>query len=318
MKILQDERRTVCATLLSAACGFIALYPIATLANHGEDPGVCGRTTKQLLQACQHEVSDDYRVGVAVCLNLSNATKAKDCLAENRATRAEAVQGCEDSREVRDESCEKLGPKPYDPLINPADFVARIDNPHAPFKPGAWWEYRKRSAEGTERVRVEVLNKHREILGVSTTVVRDRVWLNGEIQEDTVDWLAQDKRGNVWYFGELSQGYEDGMLASLDGSFEAGKDGAKPGLWIKAAPKAGDFYRQEWAPGNAEDVVQVQSVNAPDDVPFRNSKPVLMTRDFSPQAPGGDELKFYVPGVGFVLEIELDSGERLELVDYSR
>jgi hypothetical protein len=316
MKILQDRHNTLHATLLTA-CGITALHPIDALPDNARTH-VCGRTTQQLLEACLHEAADDYRVGVAICLNTGDAQEAEECLDENRETRTEALEECADSREVRDEVCEELGPGAYDPGIDPANFVARINNPHAPFKPGAWWEYRKRSAEGTERVRVEVLNEYRTILGVRTTVVRDRAWLDGEIQEDTLDWLAQDKQGNVWYFGELSRSYEEGTLASLDGSFEAGKDGAKPGLWIKAAPKVGDFYRQEWAPGDAEDVVQVQSVNAPDDVPFRNSKPVLMTRDFSPQAPGAEELKFYVPGVGFVLEMELDTGERLELVDYSR
>lgn len=317
MKILQDKRSAMRAVLLTVACGFTALRPFDALPN-GADPGICGRSTQQLLQACQHEAADDYRIGVAICLNIGDAAEAKECLDENRGTRAEALEECADSREVRDEICEKLGPAPYDPVIDPANFVSRINNPHAPFKPGAWWEYRKVSAEGTERVRVEVLNQHRQILGVNTTVVRDRAWLNGEIQEDTLDWLAQDRQGNVWYFGELSKNYEDGVLANLDGSFEAGKDGAKPGLWMKAAPQVDDFYRQEWAPGDAEDVVQVQSVNAPDDVPLRNSKPVLMTRDFSPQSPGAEELKFYVPGVGFVLEVELETGEKLELVDYSR
>lgn len=255
---MQSVRDAMRAALLVVACGFTALGPFDAFPK-GADSGICGRSTQHLLQACQHEAANDYRVGVAICLNVGDAAEVEECLDANRSTRAEALEECADSREVRHEACEELGPNPYDPVIDPANFGARINNPH-----------------------------------------------------------AQDKQGNVWYFGELSKNYEDGVLANLDGSFEAGKDGAKPGLWMKAAPQVGDFYRQEWAPGNAEDVVQVQSVNAPDDVPFRNSKPVLMTRDLSPQAPGAEELKFYVPGVGFVLEVELETGEKLELVDYSR
>ena len=317
MKSSVANRKVHCSSRVKRACGLLALLPFTTFASQHEH-GVCTRTTQQLLRACQHESADSYRVGAAVCLNVSDRDEGKVCDRENREARAAALEECQASREVRDEICEELGQKPYDPVIDPANFVARINNPHAPFKPGAWWEYLKKGAEGTERSRVEVLDDPREILGVQTVSVRDRVWLDGVIVEDTIDWLAQDKQGNVWYFGELSQSFEDGLLASLDGSFEAGKDGAKPGLWIKARPKVGDFYRQEWLPNQAEDVVQVSSVNAPDDVPFRNAKPVLMTRDFSPQSPGGDELKFYVPGVGFVLEVEIETGERLELVDHSR
>jgi hypothetical protein len=133
-----------------------------------------------------------------------------------------------------------------------------------------------------------------------------------------VDWLAQDRQGNVWYLGELAKNYENGELANLDGSWQAGRSGAKPGLWMTGAPKVELFYRQEWAPADAEDVVEVESVNAPDDVPFRNSKPVLMTEDWTPLSPGALELKFYVHGVGMVMEFDPESGEKLELVNWSR
>ena len=181
-----------------------------------------------------------------------------------------------------------------------------------------WWEYEKQTEDGLERIRVEVLKKRRKILGVGVTTIRDRVWLDGEVIEDTIDWLAQDKAGNVWYFGEISKNFEERLLASLDGSWEAGKDGAKPGFWVKAAPQVGESYRQEYALNNeAEDMVEVLDLEAQEIVPFANGGSVLKTRDFTPIEPGAVELKFYVPGIGFVLEVDPETGESLELVDCS-
>ena len=296
----------------SAALGTL-LGLIPALAFSG--PGVCDRTTRELFRACQLDASNAAHIASVVCLNSKDPDG--NCVKQARADSRDAFMQCNEGRDLRDEVCDAIGPGAYDPVIRPGDFVSRIDNPFAPFKPGAWWEYRGRTAEGIERDRVEVLDQQRTIQGVKVTAVRDRVWLDDELTEDTLDWFAQDSRGNVWYLGELSKAYEGGLLSSLEGSFEAGKEGAKAGIVMKAAPRVGETYRQEWSPANAEDVAQVQSLDAPDDVPFKGSKKVLMTREFSALSPGEEELKFYVPGIGLTLEIDLDTGERLELVDYS-
>ena len=310
---IRNAGRGLRAPLLATACALIGLFPGGALAA----PGICGNTNRQLLQACRLEARDEAGVGSATCLNLSDTQAARACMRATQEALSEALAECLDVREARDEVCQELGPGPYDPVIDPANFVSGIDNPYSPFPPGAFREYEKRTAEGLERVRVEVLAERRQILGVEVTTLRDTVTLDGVLVEDTVDWLAQDVDGNVWYFGEISQGFEEGLLASLDGSFEAGKNGAKPGFWIKAAPQLGEFYRQEWSLGVAEDVVEVVSLNATDtNVPFSGSGPVLKTRDFTPLEPGVEEFKCYVPGIGFVLEVEPETGERLELVDY--
>jgi len=179
--------------------------------------------------------------------------------------------------------------------------------------------YEKRTEEGLERIRVEVLHERRKIQGVEVTTLRDTVTLNGVLIEDTIDWLAQHVNGDVWYFGEIVQNFEEGLLANLDGSFESGKAGAKAGIWVKAMPRVGDFYRQEFALGNAEDVVEVLSLDARDTrVPFseNGAGPILKTRDTTPLSPGAVEHKYYVPGIGFALEVNVATGERLELVDY--
>lgn len=282
-------------------------------------PNICGKTTQQLFQACQHNVQTDTRTGFAICLNMGDRADVKDCLRTTHQARLEANAQCQDIREARNDVCEETGNGPYDPVINPANFVAGIDNRYTPFPPGAFRVYEKRTAEGVERIRVEVLPETREIMGVTVTTLRDTVTLNGVLIEDTKDWLAQDIHGNVWYMGEIVQNFEDGRLANLNGSFEAGKDGAKPGFWSKAAPRVGETYRQEWAPGEAEDVVEVVSLDARDTrVPFSQygTGPVLKTRDTTPLSPGAVEFKYYVPGIGFALEVKPATGERLELIDY--
>lgn len=280
---------------------------------------VCGITAQKLLQACTFETRDDAQIAAANCLNLADSQASEACLRAASEVRAEALEQCTEVRSARDEVCAKLGAGPYDPVIDPANFVAGIDNRYTPFPPGAFRVYEKQTPEGLERIRIDVLPDTRVIQGVTVTTVRDTVTLNGVLIEDTLDWLAQDIAGNVWYFGEIVQNYEDGMLANLDGSFEAGQDAAKPGFWIKAAPQVGDFYRQEWALSNAEDVVEVVSVDARDtNIPFsqNGSGPVLKTRDTTPLSPDAVEYKYYVPGIGFALEINPETGERLELVDY--
>src|SRR6266571_3133396 len=116
-------------------------------------------------------------------------------------------------------------PSSYDPAIDPADFVRVIDNPYLTLRPGTIFHY----ASATETNEVEVTRDTKTILGVVTTVVRDRVFRAGRVTEDTFDWYAQDKQGNVWYFGEDSREYRNGK-PSTGGSWKAGEKGAKPGI----------------------------------------------------------------------------------------
>jgi hypothetical protein len=277
----------------------------------------CSATARLLASACRLETREDAQVERAICLNLSDPVEQEECEAERIAALEEAREECREQHEARLAVCESLGEAPYDPVIDPVNFVVGIDNPFAPFAPNSRWVYEGETDEGFEQVVVEVLEETREILGVACTVVRDRVFLDDELVEDTLDWVAQDVDGNVWYFGEIAQNFEDGRLANLDGSWEAGVEGAKPGYWVKATPTEGEVYRQEWAPDEAEDVVAVLNLDAPVEVPFANGVPVLQTRDQTPLEPDTFELKFYVPGVGLVLEVNPESGEQLELVEFS-
>jgi hypothetical protein len=79
----------------------------------------------------------------------------------------------------------------------------------------------------------------------------------------------------------------------------------------------GETYRQEWALGEAEDMASIVSVDADIEVPFENGGSILQTREFTPISPDALEFKYFVPGVGFVLEVDPASGERLELIEYT-
>ena len=213
----------------------------------------------------------------------------------------------------------------YAPKIDPSNFVKGVDNPYFPLEPGTTWVYEGRTPEGTERVEDTVLQETRRVMGVECVVLRDRVWLNGELIEDTVDWHAQDKEGNVWYFGEYTKEYENGKVFSTGGSFVAGEKGALPGIMMPADPKVGDSYRQEYFRGEAEDVAEVISVDgaALDDAvstPYDSfGEDVLVTKDWNPLEPEILEHKHYAPGVGLIGETKVTGPEeKIELIGFEK
>jgi hypothetical protein len=211
----------------------------------------------------------------------------------------------------------------YAPKIDPSNFVKEVDNPYFPLKPGTTWVYEGQTEDGTERVKDTVLRETKRVMGVECVVLHDRVWENGELIEDTFDWHAQDREGNVWYFGENSREIENGEIVSKQGSFEAGVDGALPGIIMPADPKVGDSYRQELSPGEAVDMAEVISLdgaalNDAVTTPYDAfSKDVLVTKDWNPLEPEILEHKYYAPGVGLIGEVKITGpSEKVELVDF--
>lgn len=201
-------------------------------------------------------------------------------------------------------------------VIDPADYVDGVDNPHWPLVPGTVLIYEGESGGESERIVVEVSAATKNILGVACMVVRDRVWMDGELVEDTRDWYAQHVDGDVWYFGEDSREIEDGQVVGTEGSWEAGVDEAEPGVVMRADPEVGETYRQEYDEGEAEDMAEVLSLGAPAAVAFGDFPSCLQTREWTPLEPGVAEHKYYAPGVGLVLEVKVAGGAgRVELVD---
>jgi hypothetical protein len=201
--------------------------------------------------------------------------------------------------------------------LDPANFVDTIDNPYWPMTPGSRWVYRETDAEGTvQRVVVTVTDGKKTIEGIEATVVRDTVTEDGEVVEDTFDWYAQDKWGNIWYLGEATKEY-DGAKVSTAGSWEAGVDGALAGVVVPADPEPGLAYRQEYYAGEAEDEAVVLSLDEHADVPQGSYENVLKTKDLNPLEPGLVEHKFYAKGVGPVLALTVSGGSsREELLSF--
>ncbi len=194
--------------------------------------------------------------------------------------------------------------------LNPADFTITIDNPYWPMSPGSKWVYTATDTEGTvEDVVVEVLNETKLIAnGIEARVIRDTVTSGGVPVEITDDWFAQDRAGNIWYLGEYVTNYEKGTVLDHAGSFEAGVDGAQPGIALPGNPKPGMSYRQEYYKGEAEDQGAVITVGEEQvEVPFGYfTDDILMTRDLVPTEPKVQELKFYARGVGPLLSLHTD------------
>jgi hypothetical protein len=206
----------------------------------------------------------------------------------------------------------------YQPDVDPANFVDVIDNPYLPYPPGASWVYEGTEDGETERTEVTVTPDRREVMGISATVVRDTVSVDGEVIEDTYDWFAQDRDGNVWYLGEDSKEYENGEFVSTEGSWEAGVDGALPGIVMQADPEVGMAYRQEYYVGEAEDLAEVVEVGARESVPFGDFDQLLVTEEWNPLEPDVVEEKYYAPGIGTVLEVVTKGGEgRVELIEHT-
>ena len=210
-------------------------------------------------------------------------------------------------------------PRNDDPVaLDPADFTTEIDNAYWPMEPGTRWTYRELDPDGTDStVDVTVTDDTKTIAnGIEARVVRDTVRQDGEIVEDTFDWYAQDAAGAIWYLGEDTAEFEDGEIVSRSGSFEAGVDGALPGIAAPADPEPGMAYRQEYAAGEAEDNGAVLSVDELVEVPYGFFEGALLTRDTNALEPDVAELKLYAPGVGPVLTLDISGGSgREELLD---
>lgn len=296
----------------------MALLPVVTLTTvsfASEFPtDVCELSALQARKSERNGVRSDYFLSLGRCANILDPAERGHCIAEAFFAFHEGLAETRDRFEARLDLCELVGPAAYDPVIDPADFVAGIDNPWMPLVPGSALTYLKETDEETEVIVVTVTDLTREIQGVECTVVQDTVTIDGVLIEDTFDYFAQDVLGNVWYFGEISMNYEDGFLVDLDGSWESGRDGARAGIVMPAVPIVGATYRQEFLLGEAEDAATLLDDAASVDVPFGSFANCLQTLDFTPLEPGAVEFKFFAPSIGLVLEVDPESGERLELV----
>jgi len=216
-------------------------------------------------------------------------------------------------------SDEPTGPL-YTPDL-PTDWAAAVTNPYFPLAPGTVWQYLGETGDGTETNIVEVLPDTRAINGITATTVRDRVYLDGVLGEDTYDWYAQDGAGNVWYLGEDSKEIENGVVVGTEGSWEWGVNGALPGVIMWADPSAhlNSSYRQEYLRGEAEDWGKVVATSEVVAVPYGDFSGCIRTEDWSGTEGRSKSLeyKWYCQGLGNVAEMPAGkSAERSALTQY--
>jgi hypothetical protein len=218
------------------------------------------------------------------------------------------------------QTCPITLPQGSDPAnLDPADFGGPIDNPYLPWAVGARWIYRETDRTGdVQTVTVTVTTRTRTILEIAATVVHDKVTAHGELVENTFDWYAQDSCGNVWYLGENTKEYENGVVVTTEGSWEAGVDGAEAGVIMPADPQVGQSYRQEHYAGHAEDDAAILSLDEQAETPFGHFTGVILSKETTPLSPDSLEYKLYAKGIGEVMAIAVSGGsDREELLSYS-
>ena len=278
------------------------------------DTNVCEQTAQAVFFSDEASALSDYRLALAKALNITDPAARKAARDKAGADLNDARATSQEQRAARLAACEKLGDGAYDPVINPANFVRGITNPYFPLMPGKTFIYEGQTSQGFEHSEFAVTRNTRMILGVNCVEVRDTVKHDGVVTEDTLDWFAQDMEGNVWYFGENTHELEEGLITTIDGTFMAGMNGDKPGIIMKAYPKVGDFYRQEFSLGNAEDFAETQGVNKTVTVRARTFAHCVKSQETTPLETDLLEQKFYAPGIGNVLTVDAHTGEKLELV----
>ena len=221
--------------------------------------------------------------------------------------------GCDDGKAAASKPSKQSvtpGPPQAGPTMDPSRFAHPEANRYYPLTPGLVTTLRGSDEDGTYVERVEVTHQTRTIMGVRAVVISDVLRrTNGVLAEKTSDWYAADDAGNVWYFGEDTGTYDEhGKLQDKEGSWEAGRDGAQPGLIMPADPQAGQAYRQEYHQGDAEDQAWIVGNADKVTVPAGTYDHVVRSYEWTRLEPGVVSLKFYAPGVGIVAEKDIAGG----------
>lgn len=313
-----------------------AVYDVTTAGSDADIAvfavGPCSSAAVSLQQACAVDLVDDRFEGTAICLDIADDVDRAECMAEVDAAEIETEEECDAVFDARLQLCEELGDAAHEPMfgaafaatfVDPLEIGNTIDpNPWFPLVTGNRWVY----AGDGESIEVEVTDESKLIDGVSCVVVVDTAREDGVVVEITRDWYAQDVTGNVWYCGEIARNFElfDGddpqvpELVDIEGSWKAGRDGAEPGILLPFDPQVGAVIRQEVSYGEAEDAIRIESISETESSPGGScAGDCLMTTDFTPLEPDVEENKFYAPGIGLIVEVDVVTGDRVELEEFT-
>ena len=295
--------------------------------------GPCSSAAVSLRQACAVDVMDDLFEADAICTDILDDDDRADCQSVAQEDTAENKVECDTVFDARLALCGDLNDTAHQPLFGPdfaANFVDPLEigntvavNPWFPLETGNRWLY---EGDG-ETIEVAVTDEVKLIDGVSCVVVVDTASEDGVIVEITRDWFAQDTVGNVWYCGEIAMNLEvfdgdnpdDPELVDIEGSWKAGRDGAEAGILLPFDPQVGVVVRQEVSYGEAEDVIEILAVDASEAAPGGAcTGDCLRTRDFTPLDAEANENKYYAAGIGLIVEVDMNTGDRVELIEFTQ
>lgn len=205
----------------------------------------------------------------------------------------------------------------YKPDISPSKFTssATITNPYYPVTAGKKYIYEGNTPDGLEKIEEQRLTTTKTILGITCIIVNFRAYLNGNLIEEAWDWYAQDNDGNLWYFGEAVDNYNsNGTIKDHAGSWEAGVDGAQPGMIMPANPRTGMKYREEYYFNHAEDEAEITETGLTITIPYGSFNNCIKTRNWTALEPDLNENKFYTRGIGLVKEVNVTDNYEIRLI----
>jgi hypothetical protein len=157
--------------------------------------------------------------------------------------------------------------------------------------------------EGLVEVEITVTAATELVDGVLTRVVQEREWIDGDLVEVSWNFFAScAETGDVYYFGEDVDIFEDDGTIVHDGAWRAGVDGALPGLIMPGTFLLGSRYHQEIAPGVAEDRAEHVGIGLLVSTPFGPFEGCVEVDETTPLEPGQHGRKLYAPGVGLVFD----------------
>ena len=309
--------RTVVIVPLALAAALLVFgagpNPHTDVALAAETSTPCERSARHAHRACMLDAEAEFWRAVSRCDHIPDSEARRVCRTVAREAYEESVAECEEVRTGRVALCSQL-PMAHHPEIDPDGFVAEVTNELFPLIPGTVWIYREVTEEGVFDTEIEVLTGKRRFSGIHCTPVVSTVTNDGEPVEQTIEWFAQDIEGNVWLFGEFSREYLNAQIIEIE-TWTTGREGAKPGIIMPANPAVGDFFRQGLAIDVSEDTATIVGSGETLQVPAGEFRDVWISIDESPLEPDDIEEKYYAPGVGMVLELDLVTGDRMELVE---
>ena len=312
-----------------------AVQPAEAKKRRRKPEGICSTTARLQLSACFAEVADDRYTAKAFCIN--DPEERNECLEEAAEESREAAGLCETQYRARRRLCGQIGEAAHAPDMDPELFQDPRNpsdpNPYFPLDVGNRWVYE----EDGEQIVIQILDATKRIAGIDCIVYRDTVTSDGLLVEDTDDWFALRTNGDVEYCGEEVKDYEyfEGddpevpELTEIDGRFKAASTWPRRGRLPGNQPWSGTTYRQEWDPGNAEDIGTVVSTTyaygeneeldafVPEELArlMCSAGDCVVIADRSTLDPSSFEHKYYAKGIGKFLEVKPEDGEFVPLVE---